>query len=142
MAQTTLTVRQIMDLGLWEKVCEYQGWDSYIYNQGRIGEDDLVTFDSNFEKEKEEETMQLKTYYYKANHPDMNNYGHVEMINAFTLYDAMLQVAREFQFEHIQQVTPLSQKENERTLVKFMLSHFTDEEHEYVFATNEECLLY
>lgn len=51
MTETTLTVRQIMDLGLWEKVCEYKGWNEWILNEGRISEDEEVTFNSTFEKE-------------------------------------------------------------------------------------------
>lgn len=54
MAETTLTVRQIIDLGLWEKVCDYKGWSYYILNEGRIMEDELVTFDSEFKKEERE----------------------------------------------------------------------------------------
>lgn len=53
MAETTLTVRQIMDLGLWEQVCEYKGWNKWILNEGQIQEDELVTFDSEFKKEGE-----------------------------------------------------------------------------------------
>lgn len=50
MAETTLTVRQIMDLGLWQKVCDYKDWDHYILTEGKIDEDELVTFDSEFKK--------------------------------------------------------------------------------------------
>lgn len=61
MAKIELTVRQIMNFGLWDKVCEYKGWEPYILNEGRISEDELVEFDDNFKKEKslstEEEIM-------------------------------------------------------------------------------------
>lgn len=50
MAETRLTVKQILDLGLWEKVCDYKGWDHWILNEGRIMEDEFVTFDSEFKK--------------------------------------------------------------------------------------------
>ncbi|MCL1696325.1 hypothetical protein [Lysinibacillus sp. BPa_S21] len=51
MTRTTLTVKQIHELGLWEKVCEYKGWDTWILNEGKIEEDELVEFDSEFKKE-------------------------------------------------------------------------------------------
>lgn len=50
MAETTLTVRQIMDLGLWQKVCDYKDWNQYILADGKIDENELVTFDSEFKK--------------------------------------------------------------------------------------------
>lgn len=51
MAEITLTVRQIIDLDLWDKVCEYKGWDPWILNEGRVDENEDVTFDSEFKKE-------------------------------------------------------------------------------------------
>lgn len=53
MAKVELTVSQIMNLGLWDRVCEYKGWNPYILNEGRIDEDEVVTFDDTFEKPKE-----------------------------------------------------------------------------------------
>lgn len=71
MAKTELTVRQIMDLGIWEKVCEYNNWSPYILREGLIGEDELVIFDSNFEKHEEnkiklevDDTWERKNYEY------------------------------------------------------------------------------
>lgn len=64
MAETTLTVKQLIDLNLWDKVREFKGWDEWIFNEGRIGEDDLVTFDSEFKKNtKEEEIVSLYKRY-------------------------------------------------------------------------------
>lgn len=40
-------------MGKWEKVCDYKGWDFWILNEGRISEDEWVTFDDTFEKENE-----------------------------------------------------------------------------------------
>lgn len=51
MAVIELTVKQIMNLGLWDKVCEYKGWEPYILSEGRIDEDELVMFDDTFEKD-------------------------------------------------------------------------------------------
>lgn len=53
MAEITMTVRQIMNLGLWDKVCEYKGWNPWILNEGRIGENESVTFNDTFEKPEE-----------------------------------------------------------------------------------------
>lgn len=93
---TTLTVKQIMDLGLWEKVCEYKGWDTLIVNEGRIQEDELVTFDSEFKKQEntsiEHELAEFlhsklcnrnhtdgcSWYYHKD---DWNNYAHKEYLD-------------------------------------------------------------
>lgn len=55
MAEITMTVRQIMNLGLWDKVCEYKEWSPWIYNEGQIEEDELVTFDDLFAKLEEED---------------------------------------------------------------------------------------
>ena len=51
MAEITMTVRQIKNLGLWDKVVEYKGWSPWIINEGRIDYDDKVTFDDEFKKE-------------------------------------------------------------------------------------------
>ena len=62
MANIELTVKQIMNLGLWEKVCEYKGWETYIVNEGGISVDDLVEFDDEFKKE--EDKAVDKVYFY------------------------------------------------------------------------------
>lgn len=51
MAKIKLTVRQILNLGLWDQVCDYLGWEPHIIREGRIDYDDLVEFDDAFEKE-------------------------------------------------------------------------------------------
>lgn len=53
MAKVELTVKQIINFGLWEKVCEYKGWDHWIVNEGRIDENEIVEFDDEFKKEEE-----------------------------------------------------------------------------------------
>lgn len=50
MAKVRLQVSNIVNLGLWEKVCEFHGWDSWIRNEGRISDDEWVEFDDQFEK--------------------------------------------------------------------------------------------
>jgi len=46
-----MTVQQIMDLNLWDKVCEHKGWNPWILNEGQIDENEVVTFDSEFKKD-------------------------------------------------------------------------------------------
>lgn len=53
MSKVTLTVSQIINLGLLEKVCDYKGWDYYIFNEGIIDENELVEFDDELKKEEE-----------------------------------------------------------------------------------------
>lgn len=50
MSKVSMTVRQITDLGLWDKVCEYKGWNPYIKNHGQIDDNEIVEFDSEFKK--------------------------------------------------------------------------------------------
>lgn len=45
MSKIKMTVQQIKDLGLWEKVCDYKGIDPRIY----FGESKIVEFDTKFE---------------------------------------------------------------------------------------------
>lgn len=51
MAEITLTVRQIINLGIWDKVCEYKEYNPWILTEGRIEEDDYITFDDEFKRE-------------------------------------------------------------------------------------------
>ena len=46
-----MTVQQIVDLGMWEKVCEYKCWDTWILNEGKINPAEAVDFDTEFKKE-------------------------------------------------------------------------------------------
>jgi hypothetical protein len=68
MADIQLTVKQIMNLGLWQKVCEYKGWSEWIYNEGRIGYDEWVTFDDEFKKPEEVEPMKVGDQYSRKNY--------------------------------------------------------------------------
>lgn len=51
MAKVELTVKQIINLGLWEKVCDYRGWNTWILNEGKMDENETVEFDDEFKKE-------------------------------------------------------------------------------------------
>lgn len=51
MSKVEMTVRQIMHLGLWDKVCEYKGWNPYCLNEGLIDYDEMIEFDTEFKKD-------------------------------------------------------------------------------------------
>ena len=51
MSKVVMTIKQVVDLGLWEKVCEYKGWDVWCLNEGRVDYLDEVEFDTEFKKE-------------------------------------------------------------------------------------------
>lgn len=81
MAEITLTVQQIFDLGLWDKICEYKGWNVWIVNEGQIQMDDIVTFDSEFKKE-DDVSKQLAEYIHgkicNLNHEDQCGWYYVK----------------------------------------------------------------
>lgn len=52
MSKVSMTVRQIKDLGLWDKVCDYKNINPYAINEGLINYDDIIEFDTEFKKEK------------------------------------------------------------------------------------------
>lgn len=49
MAEITLTAKTIQNLGLWNKVCEFKGWD-YL-SADRVDDNEMITFDDTFQKE-------------------------------------------------------------------------------------------
>lgn len=52
MAIIKLTVRQIVNLGLWDKVCDYRGWDQWSFREDlKTREDERIDFDDEFKKE-------------------------------------------------------------------------------------------
>ena len=52
--ETTLTVKQLKDLGIINKVFDYLGINPYALNEGLLSNDDKLTFDSEFKPKKEE----------------------------------------------------------------------------------------
>ena len=48
MSKIKMTVKQIKDLGLWDKICDYKGWNPYCLSEGLIDYDEIVEFDSEF----------------------------------------------------------------------------------------------
>lgn len=67
MSKISMTVRQIKDLGLWDKVCEYKDINPWAINEGSIEYDDVIEFDTEFKEEDK-----LKEYLkYKQNEIDI-----------------------------------------------------------------------
>ena len=48
MSKISMTLKQILDLGLWDRVCEYKGWMPFEKNNMSIS--DIVEFDTEFNK--------------------------------------------------------------------------------------------
>lgn len=61
MSKVEMTVGQIMELGLWDNVCKYKGWNPYILNEGLVAKDEIVEFDTTFEKEPEMVNATIKS---------------------------------------------------------------------------------
>ena len=51
--ETTLTVKQLKDLGIIHKVIDYLKLNPYCMNEGQLQDDDKLTFDSEFKEKKE-----------------------------------------------------------------------------------------
>lgn len=51
MSMVSMTVKQIKDLGLWDKVCEYKGINPWAINEGIMDYDDIIEFDTEFKAE-------------------------------------------------------------------------------------------
>ena len=43
-----------MELGLWDKVCEYLGINPFALSEGQISVDEVLEFDTEFKKPKKE----------------------------------------------------------------------------------------
>ncbi|MFR1707427.1 MAG: hypothetical protein ACLSV2_00870 [Clostridium sp.] len=61
-----LTVRSIMNLGLWGRLCEYKGWDKLIVREGLISLDSEVEFDDEFLKKDVVPIEQLKVFLFNV----------------------------------------------------------------------------
>lgn len=55
MSMVKMTVKQIMELGLWDEVCEYKGINPYAINEGLMEYNDIIEFDTEFKKEQQKE---------------------------------------------------------------------------------------
>lgn len=57
--KTKLTVRELKNLGIFDKVAEYLGIRHYALNEGLMDYDTVLEFDSEFKKEDEIEIKKL-----------------------------------------------------------------------------------
>jgi len=74
MSKVEMKVRQIIELGLWEKVCEHKGWEPHLLNDGRIDYDDSVEFDTTFPKDTRTEVQKLA----EDLHDTMCTWNHID----------------------------------------------------------------
>jgi len=54
MSKVSMTVKQIVELGLWDKVAEYLGINIYALNEGQISDNEVLEFDTEFKKSKKD----------------------------------------------------------------------------------------
>lgn len=66
MSKVSMTVQQIKDLGLWDKVSEYLGINPWALNEGQIDNDEVLEFDTEFKKEVRAETIETSWMRFKA----------------------------------------------------------------------------
>ncbi|MGJ0846535.1 hypothetical protein ACR77J_07595 [Tissierella praeacuta] len=65
MSKVKLTVRELKDLGLWERVCDYKGWS----RNNSQSDDIIIEFDSKFDADiTEKEVKKLKEIRTYFNH--------------------------------------------------------------------------
>jgi len=50
MSKVSMTVKQIIELGLWDKVAEYLDINPYALNEGQISYNEVLEFDTEFKK--------------------------------------------------------------------------------------------
>lgn len=62
-----LTVKNLINLGLWGRLCEYKGWDKHIVSDGLISVDSEVEFDDEFLKKDVVPIDQLKMFLFNIN---------------------------------------------------------------------------
>lgn len=70
-----LTVRSIMNLGLWGRLCEYKGWDKLIVREGLISLDSEVEFDDEFLKKDVVPIDKLKIFLFNIDTEDAKYCG-------------------------------------------------------------------
>lgn len=98
MAKIELTVRQIMNLGIWDKVCEYKGWSPYILNEGRISEDEKVTFDDEFKREEYKKAI----YFYRIEDTEESGLDwDTASLSANNEWDMVMQLSKEGGYDEV-----------------------------------------
>lgn len=106
MSLVVMTIKQVVDLGLWEKVCEYKGWDVWCLNEGRILYEDEVEFDTEFKKEtcKYDKALPLlkdnmKLYSYNIHCSPRWQGQYFGIVFAFDKKDAINKVKKKYSWE-------------------------------------------
>lgn len=91
--KTELTVRQIVDLGIWSQVCDYKGWNPYCINEGQIDYDEIVEFDSEFKKEEKVQEVITKQGIYDEMCRVLTEYENDnDIITELDLYEMLLKI--------------------------------------------------
>ena len=54
MSKVSMTVKQIMELGLWDKVSEYLGINPFALSEDQISNNEVLEFDTEFKKPEKE----------------------------------------------------------------------------------------
>lgn len=85
----SLTVRNLVNLGLWSRVCEYKGWDPHILGDGLISLDSIVEFDDEFLKKDIVPIEQLKMFLFNISSDEAMYCG---IMLARSLEDAKLKI--------------------------------------------------
>lgn len=118
MAIIKLSVKEIRQRGLWDKVCDYNGWSKTIFDDGEIHELDDIEFDDSLveeEKKNEENTKIIYTYEVKESYTSNYVNWKVQELQAYNIYDACYQLAKELGYESIYEVkritTPLRERQ-------------------------------
>lgn len=107
MAEKTLSVKKIRELGLWNQVCNYMNWDPNIFDNGEILETHEVTYDDTYVKQNE--VNELRSYTYKVTEDYTQLYPNlsIQELVAYNEYDACFQLAKLEGFEKIHHVHPI-----------------------------------
>ena len=71
MSIITMTIQQVVDLGLWFKLCEHKGWDVESLKNGRVNYSDEIALDTKLHKSVDDvpivkDGMSLFSYNFKC----------------------------------------------------------------------------
>lgn len=45
--ELNLTVKEVVDRGIWEEVCKLKGINEYVLNEGLMDSEDVITLNEN-----------------------------------------------------------------------------------------------
>jgi len=116
-----LSVREIRERGIWDKVCDYNSWSKDIFDDGEIHELDEIEFDDRILEKETDYTENTKlTYTYNVKESYTSNYVNwkVQELEAYNLYDACYQLAKEIGYESIYEVKRITTPLRERQILE------------------------